>query len=66
MFLHFYFPAVSQTASAIPKTWRKPNEGISAGDTPQKEDEVGKEAQEETGLNQLNLHRFKVLNYLKV
>ncbi|XP_070759420.1 eukaryotic translation initiation factor 4 gamma 3-like [Enoplosus armatus] len=30
---------VSQTASAIPKTWRKPNEGISAGDVPQKEDE---------------------------
>lgn len=30
---------VNQTASAIPKTWRKPNEGISAGDAPQKEDE---------------------------
>ncbi|XP_070694151.1 eukaryotic translation initiation factor 4 gamma 3 isoform X3 [Pempheris klunzingeri] len=30
---------VNQTASAIPKTWRKPNEGIAAGDTPQKEDE---------------------------
>ncbi|XP_053172576.1 eukaryotic translation initiation factor 4 gamma 3 [Scomber japonicus] len=30
---------VNQTASAIPKTWRKPNEGISAGDTPQKEEE---------------------------
>ncbi|XP_044023909.1 eukaryotic translation initiation factor 4 gamma 3 isoform X8 [Siniperca chuatsi] len=30
---------VSQTASAIPKTWRKPNEGISAGDTPQKEED---------------------------
>lgn len=30
---------VNQTASAIPKTWRKPNEVISAGDTPQKEDE---------------------------
>ncbi|XP_023125563.1 eukaryotic translation initiation factor 4 gamma 3 isoform X6 [Amphiprion ocellaris] len=30
---------VNQTASAIPKTWRKPNEGISAGDEPQKEDE---------------------------
>ncbi|XP_070814343.1 eukaryotic translation initiation factor 4 gamma 3 isoform X5 [Chaetodon trifascialis] len=28
---------VNQTASAIPKTWRKPNEG--AGDAPQKEDE---------------------------
>lgn len=32
--------AVNQTASAIPKTWRKPNEGISAGDAPQKEEEV--------------------------
>lgn len=30
---------VNQTASAIPKTWRKPNEGISAGDAPQKEEE---------------------------
>lgn len=40
MFLHLCFPAVNQTASAIPKTWRKPNEGISAGDAPQKEDEV--------------------------
>uniref|UniRef100_UPI0037E87679 eukaryotic translation initiation factor 4 gamma 3 isoform X5 n=1 Tax=Semicossyphus pulcher TaxID=241346 RepID=UPI0037E87679 len=30
---------VNQTASAIPKTWRKPNEGISAGDASQKEDE---------------------------
>uniref|UniRef100_A0A665XDA9 Eukaryotic translation initiation factor 4 gamma, 3a n=1 Tax=Echeneis naucrates TaxID=173247 RepID=A0A665XDA9_ECHNA len=30
---------VNQTASAIPKTWRKPNDGISAGDTPQNEDE---------------------------
>ncbi|CAB1424976.1 unnamed protein product, partial [Pleuronectes platessa] len=30
---------VNQTASAIPKTWRKPNEGISAGDAPQKQDE---------------------------
>ncbi|XP_041804790.1 eukaryotic translation initiation factor 4 gamma 3 isoform X10 [Chelmon rostratus] len=30
---------VNQTASAIPKTWRKPNEGITAGDAPQKEDE---------------------------
>ncbi|CAJ1050159.1 LOW QUALITY PROTEIN: eukaryotic translation initiation factor 4 gamma 3 [Xyrichtys novacula] len=30
---------VNQTASALPKTWRKPNEGISAGDATQKEDE---------------------------
>ncbi|XP_029286855.1 eukaryotic translation initiation factor 4 gamma 3 isoform X3 [Cottoperca gobio] len=30
---------VNQSASAIPKTWRKPNEGISAGDEPQKDDE---------------------------
>ncbi|XP_045931395.1 eukaryotic translation initiation factor 4 gamma 3 isoform X1 [Micropterus dolomieu] len=30
---------VSQAVSAIPKTWRKPNEGISAGEAPQKEDE---------------------------
>ncbi|KAK1901453.1 Eukaryotic translation initiation factor 4 gamma 3 [Dissostichus eleginoides] len=30
---------VNQTASAIPKTWRKPNEGISAVDAPHKEDE---------------------------
>ncbi|XP_029991000.1 eukaryotic translation initiation factor 4 gamma 3 isoform X2 [Sphaeramia orbicularis] len=30
---------VNQTTSTIPKTWRKPNEGISAGDAPQKEDE---------------------------
>ncbi|XP_040014741.1 eukaryotic translation initiation factor 4 gamma 3 [Xiphias gladius] len=30
---------VNQTASAIPKTWRKPNEAISAGEAPQKEDE---------------------------
>ncbi|KAM3621369.1 uncharacterized protein V6R79_010350 [Siganus canaliculatus] len=30
---------VNQTASTIPKTWRKPNEGISAGDAPQKEEE---------------------------
>uniref|UniRef100_A0A673CDS2 Eukaryotic translation initiation factor 4 gamma, 3a n=1 Tax=Sphaeramia orbicularis TaxID=375764 RepID=A0A673CDS2_9TELE len=29
-----------ETTSTIPKTWRKPNEGISAGDAPQKEDEV--------------------------
>lgn len=35
---------VNQTASAIPKTWRKPNEGISAGDTPQREEEVRAEA----------------------
>lgn len=40
IFLHLCVPAVNQTASAIPKTWRKPNEGISAGDAPQKEDEV--------------------------
>ncbi|CAN9511950.1 unnamed protein product [Ophioblennius macclurei] len=30
---------VNQTASAIPKTWRKPNEGVSAGDASQKEEE---------------------------
>ncbi|XP_041638609.1 eukaryotic translation initiation factor 4 gamma 3 isoform X3 [Cheilinus undulatus] len=30
---------VNQTASAIPKTWRKPNEGICAGEVSQKEDE---------------------------
>ncbi|XP_072237718.1 eukaryotic translation initiation factor 4 gamma 3 isoform X1 [Leuresthes tenuis] len=30
---------VNQTSSAIPKTWRKPNEGMFAGDAPQKEDE---------------------------
>nr|XP_020468082.1 eukaryotic translation initiation factor 4 gamma 3 [Monopterus albus] len=30
---------VNQTASAIPKTWMKPNEVISAGDVPQKDDE---------------------------
>nr|XP_040060754.1 eukaryotic translation initiation factor 4 gamma 3 isoform X11 [Gasterosteus aculeatus aculeatus] len=30
---------VNQTASVTPKSWRKPNEGISAGDTPQKDDE---------------------------
>lgn len=31
---------VNQTAATIPKTWRKPNEGIStAGETPQKEEE---------------------------
>ncbi|XP_075953118.1 eukaryotic translation initiation factor 4 gamma 3 isoform X1 [Anarhichas minor] len=28
---------VNQTASAIPKSWRKPNEEIAAGDAPQKE-----------------------------
>lgn len=37
-------PAVNQTATAIPKTWRKPNEGTSTGDAPQKEDEVRNEA----------------------
>lgn len=37
----FYFRAVNQMASAIPKTWMKPNEGISAGEVPQKVDEVG-------------------------
>lgn len=37
----FYFCAVNQTTAAIPKTWMKPNEGISAGDVPQKVDEVG-------------------------
>ncbi|XP_034725224.1 eukaryotic translation initiation factor 4 gamma 3 isoform X4 [Etheostoma cragini] len=30
---------VNQTASAIPKTWRKPNEGMYTGDAPQKDDE---------------------------
>ncbi|KAF7658491.1 hypothetical protein LDENG_00012280 [Lucifuga dentata] len=30
---------VNQTASAIPKTWSKPNEGSSAGDAAQKENE---------------------------
>lgn len=31
---------VNQTAATLPKTWRKPNEGIStAGETPQKEEE---------------------------
>ncbi|XP_034021749.1 LOW QUALITY PROTEIN: eukaryotic translation initiation factor 4 gamma 3 [Thalassophryne amazonica] len=30
---------VNQTASAIPKTWRKPNEGFCAADVAQKEDE---------------------------
>ena len=44
MFLALRCPAVNQTASAIPKTWRKPNEGISAGEAPQKEDEVRREA----------------------
>ncbi|XP_053725402.1 eukaryotic translation initiation factor 4 gamma 3-like isoform X4 [Synchiropus splendidus] len=29
--------AVNQTVSSIPKTWRKPNEGISAEDAPQKQ-----------------------------
>ncbi|XP_024915861.1 eukaryotic translation initiation factor 4 gamma 3 isoform X7 [Cynoglossus semilaevis] len=29
---------VNQTASAIPKTWRKPNEEVGAADGPQKED----------------------------
>lgn len=36
------FLAVNQTASTIPKTWRKPNDGISASDALQKEDEVCK------------------------
>lgn len=37
------FPAaVNQTASTTPKTWRKPNDAISASDAPQKEDEVCK------------------------
>uniref|UniRef100_A0A3Q2WPK4 Eukaryotic translation initiation factor 4 gamma, 3a n=1 Tax=Haplochromis burtoni TaxID=8153 RepID=A0A3Q2WPK4_HAPBU len=39
-FLRFCFPVVNQTASAIPKTWRKPNEGTSTGDAPQNVDEV--------------------------
>ncbi|XP_034388717.1 eukaryotic translation initiation factor 4 gamma 3 isoform X2 [Cyclopterus lumpus] len=30
---------VNQTASAIPKSWRKPNEGLSVEEAPQKEDE---------------------------
>uniref|UniRef100_A0A669D5T4 Eukaryotic translation initiation factor 4 gamma 3 n=1 Tax=Oreochromis niloticus TaxID=8128 RepID=A0A669D5T4_ORENI len=38
-FLRFCFPVVNQTASAIPKTWRKPNEGTSTGDAPQNVDE---------------------------
>lgn len=46
IFLHLCVPSVNQTASAIPKTWRKPNEGISAGDAPQKEDEVRREFQD--------------------
>lgn len=33
---------VNQTNPAIPKTWRKPNEVVSAGDTPQMEDKVRK------------------------
>lgn len=40
MGIAFLFPLVNQTASAIPKTWRKPNEVISAGDAPQMEDKV--------------------------
>lgn len=35
-------PVVNQTAPAIPKTWRKPNEVVSAGDAPQMEDKVRK------------------------
>lgn len=37
---HICFLAVHQTSSAIPKTWRKPNEVFFPGDAPQKEDEV--------------------------
>ncbi|XP_062419902.1 eukaryotic translation initiation factor 4 gamma 3 isoform X6 [Pungitius pungitius] len=36
---HQALTTVNQTASVIPKSWRKPNEGVSAGDTPQKDDE---------------------------
>lgn len=42
----FSLCAVNQTASAIPKTWMKPNEGISAGEVPQKTDEVGDRKQD--------------------
>uniref|UniRef100_H3CBX3 Eukaryotic translation initiation factor 4 gamma 3 n=1 Tax=Tetraodon nigroviridis TaxID=99883 RepID=H3CBX3_TETNG len=31
-------PSSNQTAAAIPKTWRKPNEALPAGDAPQVED----------------------------
>ncbi|CAF90414.1 unnamed protein product, partial [Tetraodon nigroviridis] len=31
-------PTANQTAAAIPKTWRKPNEALPAGDAPQVED----------------------------
>lgn len=34
------FLAVNQTSSAIPKTWRKPNEMFCAGDAPHKDNEV--------------------------
>lgn len=40
VFSNLYFSAVNQTASAIPKTWSKPNDGSSAGDAAQKENEV--------------------------
>lgn len=35
-------PVVDPTAPAIPKTWRKPNEVVSAGDALQMEDKVRK------------------------
>lgn len=38
----FVLPVVNQSASAIPKTWRKANDVISAGDAPQMEDKVRK------------------------
>lgn len=50
-----YFSAVNQTASAIAKTWRKPNEA--AVDAPQQEDEVRREAR-------MRKRRFQVLTYI--
>ncbi|XP_078803880.1 eukaryotic translation initiation factor 4 gamma 3 isoform X5 [Oryzias latipes] len=38
-------PTVNQSSSVIPKTWRKPNDGIFAGEAPHKEDDVREEDQ---------------------
>lgn len=43
----FVLPVANQSASAIPKTWRKANDVISAEDAPQMEDKVRKGVKEE-------------------
>lgn len=40
-------PAGNQSAAATPKTWRKANDVIAAGDAPQTEDKVRKGGKEE-------------------